>query len=85
MTSSSVTRSCFIVTATSARLSTTGNLRGCDSRTSLRARSGRSTVWREEEAKCRHDAVHHRHGNAAFLLLDLETAQIAEIVALRLA
>lgn len=33
MTSSSVTRSCFIVTATSARLSTTGNLRGCDSRT----------------------------------------------------
>ncbi|GBQ79831.1 hypothetical protein AA14337_1551 [Acetobacter malorum DSM 14337] len=31
--------------ATSSRLSTTGRLRGCATRTNLRARSGRSSVW----------------------------------------
>jgi len=30
----------------------------------------------EEEAQCRHDAVHRRHRNAVFLLPDLEPAQI---------
>lgn len=65
----------FSSRATSSRLSTTGSLRGSDTRTSLRARSGRSSVG-EEEAERRDDAVHRRHRHPGVLLFDLESAHV---------